>query len=106
MEALGYDGLTLTDGAHESGYTRRSLVETAMSRYEAIVGSSMRSSTVTALRKPNVEPLRSALGCVVQQGRSRGRKKELDASGAISKNVITESYMRVMRLVVRLKILT
>ena len=32
--------------AHESGYTRRSLVETAMSRYKAIVGGSMRSRTM------------------------------------------------------------
>ena len=30
----------------ESGYTRRSLVETAMSRYKAIIGSSMRSRTM------------------------------------------------------------
>ena len=28
---------------HDSGYTRRSLVETAMSRYRAIIGGSMRS---------------------------------------------------------------
>ena len=32
--------------AHESGYTRRSLVETAMSRYKAIIGGSMRSRTM------------------------------------------------------------
>ena len=31
--------------AHESGYTRRSLVETTMSRYKAIIGGSMRSRT-------------------------------------------------------------
>ncbi len=33
---------------HESGYTRRSLVETAMSRYKAIIGDSMRSRTVAS----------------------------------------------------------
>ena len=32
--------------AHESGYTKRSLVETAMSRYKAIIGGSMRSRTM------------------------------------------------------------
>ncbi|MGI9286395.1 MAG: IS5 family transposase, partial [Pseudomonadales bacterium] len=31
---------------HDSGYTRRSLVETAMSRYKAIIGGSMRSRTM------------------------------------------------------------
>ena len=31
---------------HESGYTRRSLVETAMSRYKAIIGDSIRSRSV------------------------------------------------------------
>lgn len=32
--------------AHDSGYTRRSLVETAMWRYKAIIGGSMRSRTM------------------------------------------------------------
>ena len=34
--------------AHESGYTRRSLVETAMSRYKAIIGGSMRSRAMAS----------------------------------------------------------
>ncbi len=34
--------------AHESGYTLRSLVETAISRYKAIIGGSMRSRTMAS----------------------------------------------------------
>ncbi len=36
--------------AHGSGYTRRSLVETAMSRYKAIIGGAMRSRTMAQQR--------------------------------------------------------
>jgi hypothetical protein len=35
--------------AHDSGYTRRSLVETAMWRYKAIIGGSMRSRTMASV---------------------------------------------------------
>ena len=52
-----------TDGwrrwQHESGYTRRSLVETAMSRYKAIFGGSMRSRTMPT---QNVE---ATLACAI-----------------------------------------
>ncbi|MGI9296129.1 MAG: transposase [Pseudomonadales bacterium] len=44
---------------HASGYTRRSLVETAMSRYKAIIGGSMRSRTMTS-QKTEV-----ALACAI-----------------------------------------
>jgi hypothetical protein len=45
--------------AHESGYTRRSLVETAMSRYKAIIGGSMRSRTMPSQKTEAV------LGCAI-----------------------------------------
>ena len=34
------------DGHTESGYAKRSLAETAMSRYKTIIGGSMRSGTM------------------------------------------------------------
>ena len=45
--------------AHESGYTRRSLVETAMSRYKAIIGGSMRSRTMPS------QKTEAALACAI-----------------------------------------
>ena len=45
--------------AHESGYTRRSLVETTMSRYKAIIGSSMRSRTMPS------QKIEAALACAI-----------------------------------------
>jgi hypothetical protein len=45
--------------AHESGYTRRSLVETAMSRYKAIIGGSLRSRTMAS------QKMESALACAI-----------------------------------------
>ncbi len=45
--------------AHASGYTKRSLVETAMSRYKAIVGRSMRSRTMPS------QKTEAALGCAI-----------------------------------------
>jgi len=45
--------------AHESGYTRRSLVETAMSRYKAIFGGSMRSRTMPS------QKVEAALSCAI-----------------------------------------
>ena len=45
--------------AHESGYIRRSLVETAMSRYKAIIGGSMRSRTMPS------QKTEAALACAI-----------------------------------------
>ena len=45
--------------AHESGYTRRSVVETAMSRYKAIIGDSMRSRTMVS------QKTEAALACAI-----------------------------------------
>ena len=45
--------------AHESGYTKRSLVETAMSRYKAIIGGSMRSRTMPS------QKTEAALACAI-----------------------------------------
>jgi hypothetical protein len=45
--------------AHDSGYTRRSLVETAMCRYKAIVGGSMRSRTMPS------QKTEAALACAI-----------------------------------------
>ncbi len=45
--------------AHESGYTRRSLVETTMSRYKAITGGTMRSRTMSSQRTE------AALACAI-----------------------------------------
>ena len=45
--------------AHESGYTRHSLVEAAISRYKAIIGGSMRSRTMSS-QKTEV-----ALACAI-----------------------------------------
>lgn len=45
--------------AHESGYTRRSLVETAMSRYKAIIGGSMRSRTMLS------QKVEAAIACAI-----------------------------------------
>jgi hypothetical protein len=45
--------------AHESGYTRRSLVETTMSRYKAIIGGSMRSRTMPS------QKTEATLGCAI-----------------------------------------
>ena len=44
---------------HESGYTRRSLAETAMSRYKAIIGGSMRSRTMP------FQKVEAALACAI-----------------------------------------
>ena len=44
---------------HDSGYTRRSLVETAMSRYKAIIGGSMRSRTMPS------QKTEAALACTI-----------------------------------------
>ena len=44
---------------HASGYTRRSLVETAMSRYKAIIGGSMRSRTMPS------QKTEAALACAI-----------------------------------------
>ena len=51
--------------AHESGYTKRSLVETTMSRYKAIFGGSMRS------RKMPSQKTEVALGCTILNKMSR-----------------------------------
>ena len=45
--------------AHESGYTRRSLVETAMSRYKAIICGSMRSRTMPS------QKTEAAIACAI-----------------------------------------
>lgn len=45
--------------AHESGYTRRSLVETVISRYKAIIGGSMRSRTMAS------QKTQAALACAI-----------------------------------------
>ncbi len=45
--------------AHESGYTRRRLVETAMSRYKAIIGGSMRSRTMPS------QKTEAAIACAI-----------------------------------------
>jgi len=45
--------------AHETGYTRRSLVETAMSRYKAIIGDSMRSRTLAS------QKVEATLACLI-----------------------------------------
>ena len=45
--------------AHESGYTKRSFVETAMSRYKAIIGGSMRGRTMPS------QKTEAALACAV-----------------------------------------
>jgi hypothetical protein len=45
--------------AHATGYTRRSLVETAMSRYKAIIGGSMRSRTMAS------QKTEAALACAI-----------------------------------------
>ena len=45
--------------AHDSGYTRRSLVETAMWRYKAIISGSMRSRTMPSQKKE------AALACAI-----------------------------------------
>ncbi len=45
--------------AHDSGYTRRSLVETAMWRYKAIIGGSMRSRTMAS------QKTEAALACTI-----------------------------------------
>ncbi|MCP4300576.1 MAG: IS5 family transposase [Gammaproteobacteria bacterium] len=44
---------------HESGYTRRSLVETTMSRYKAIFGVSMRSRTIAT------QKVEATLACAI-----------------------------------------
>ena len=44
---------------HASGYTRRSLVETAVSRYKAIIGGSMRSRTMPS------QKTEAALACAI-----------------------------------------
>jgi hypothetical protein len=54
IDALGH-----RQWAHESGYTRRSLVETAMSRYKAIFGKWVRSRTLSA------QKAESALACKI-----------------------------------------
>ncbi len=48
--------------AHDSGYTWRSLIETAMSRYKAIIGGSMRSRTMPT------QKTEAALACAVLNG--------------------------------------
>ena len=45
--------------AHDSGYTRRSLVETAMWRYKAIIGGSMRGRTMAS------QKTEAALACMI-----------------------------------------
>ena len=57
--------------AHESGYTRRSLVETAMSRYKAIIGGSMRSRTMPS-QKTEVTLACAILNRMTQLGMPEG----------------------------------
>jgi hypothetical protein len=57
--------------AHESGYTRRSLVETAMSRYKTIIGGSMRSRTMLS-QKVEAALARAILNNMAQLGMPDG----------------------------------
>lgn len=51
--------------AHDSGYTRRSLVETAMYRYKTIIGASLRSRTMASQR------VEATLGCAIMNKMTR-----------------------------------